>query len=95
MRNNRLIRIYIQIKPQLVKIAQRLGGSTYADDVGVEILLQEALLNLKKCKTTRIRPHNNSYLIQRARYGMINYIKHQETLARQAIAVNSNPAFCE
>lgn len=76
MRVNRLIKIYPDIEPKLKAIAFLLLKNS-ASYLEVDDLLQEGLLAIKACKTTKKKPHTLSYLIQRAKFTMVDFVQYE------------------
>lgn len=77
MRSNRLLKLYLVIKPKLFQIASWLLRDSSLD-ISEEDLVAEAILALSRCKTTKKQPHNISYFLQRAKYQMSHYLIKEE-----------------
>lgn len=77
MRNNRLKRLWPELKPKLEQIAKSLLKRYYWIDFEIDDLVQEGVIAIKRTKTTHDDPKNLSYLKQRAKLAMQKILKKE------------------
>jgi DNA-directed RNA polymerase specialized sigma subunit len=84
MRSDRLIAIYPVLEPKLKAVAFNLLRYSPAN-CDINDLLQEGVIAIKRTTTTKERPHTVSYLVQRAKWQMIRYLRHEESRTHHSI----------
>lgn len=75
MRANRLIRLWPKLQPELTKVAFFLCKKYPFIDR--RDLISEGILAIKTTRTTKKRPHRLTYLISRAKFKMIKYLRSE------------------
>lgn len=90
MRADRFKRIWPELKPNLYKVARFVLGKQHLE-VDIDDLVQEAAMAVKRCKTTKKKPHRLSYLIMRGKYRMWKIVKMAVRHASREIPSGLHP----
>jgi hypothetical protein len=81
MRLNRFLKLLPEIQPKVEAVAQSLAYSS-PYDIGSQSLVNRGLLSIYRTTTTVDRPHNVSYLVQRAKLHMRDEVVKAEQRVR-------------